>query len=70
MSEINDPSQPYLRVLVVDDYLDHAESIARLLRLDGHEVAIACNGQEALQAARTQEPQVVLLGMSMPEVSA
>jgi len=41
-----------VHVLVVDDYPDNVESMAMLLRLDGHEVAVALNGAAALQAAQ------------------
>jgi two-component system CheB/CheR fusion protein len=51
---------------VVDDYPDNVESMAMLLRLDGHEVAVALNGAAALQAAQAQQPDAVLLDISMP----
>jgi len=55
-----------IHVLVVDDYPDNAESMAMLLRLDGHEVAVALNGLAALQAAQFHQPDVVLLDIAMP----
>ena len=55
-----------LRVLVVDDYPDSAESMALLLRLQGYEVDAAQNGVAALQRAQAQRPDVVLLDVSMP----
>ena len=57
-----------VRVLVVDDYPDNAESLGMLLRLFGHEVATALDGAAALQAARVRQPDVVLLDISMPEI--
>jgi CheY-like chemotaxis protein len=59
---------PSVRVLVVDDYPDNAESMGMLLRLFGHEVAIAYNGSAALQAAWARQPDVVLLDISMAEM--
>jgi CheY-like chemotaxis protein len=59
---------PSVRVLVVDDYPDNAESMGMFLRLFGHEVAIAFNGSAALHAARARQPDVVLLDISMPEM--
>jgi len=55
-----------VRVLVVVDYRDNADSMATLLRLDGHEVAVAHDGTAALQAAQAQQPDAVLLDISMP----
>jgi two-component system CheB/CheR fusion protein len=45
-----------LRVLVVEDDADCAQSMALLLRLDGHEVAVARRGPDALEAARQGPP--------------
>lgn len=55
-----------LRILVVDDNVDAAESIAMLLSLDGHEVRSVHSGQEALDAVRPFEPDVVLLDIGLP----
>jgi two-component system CheB/CheR fusion protein len=55
-----------LRVLVVDDDPDTAESLALMLRLYGYEVSIALDGPSALQAAEAYWPDVVLLDVLMP----
>ena len=55
-----------LRILVVDDSRDAAESLTRLLRLGGHEVLIAHEGEHALHLAATQQPAVVLLDIGLP----
>ena len=60
---------PILRVLVVDDYPDIAESMAMLLRLDGHTVEIAQNGSLALELAGVLQPHAVLCDLSMPGMS-
>src|SRR5438270_9214721 len=44
--------QRSLRVLVVDDYPDNAESMAAVLRLNGHEAFAASGGHSALVMAR------------------
>jgi two-component system CheB/CheR fusion protein len=54
------------RVLVVDDNVDAADSIALLLRLGGHEVRVAHDGPTALLIARAFRPQVVFLDIGMP----
>ena len=48
------------RVLVVDDNVDHAESMATLLRLDGHEVHTAYDGLEGIDAVSAVHPEIVL----------
>ena len=55
-----------LRVLVVDDNRDSADSLALWLELAGHEVRTAYGGQEALDAAEAFLPAVVLLDIGMP----
>jgi signal transduction histidine kinase/DNA-binding response OmpR family regulator len=54
------------RVLVVDDNVDAAESLAILLRLSGHEVRMARDGPEALAAAAGFSPHMVLLDIGLP----
>ena len=55
-----------LRILVADDNEDAAEALGLLLGFHGHEVRLARDGQEALDAARAWEPDVVLLDLEMP----
>ncbi len=55
-----------LRVLVVDDNWDIAESLAMLLELRRHRVRIAHNGPEALAAAAEFAPEVVLIDIGLP----
>lgn len=57
---------PPLRVLVVDDNLDAAETLAMLLEMSGHEVKMANDGQEAIEMASREVPEVVLLDIGMP----
>jgi len=58
-----------VRILVVDDYPDAADSMAMLLRLDGYDVDVAVDGTAALQQARVKPPDIVLLDISMPGMS-
>jgi len=58
-----------LRVLVVDDNADAAESLAVLLRLMGHEVELAGEGRSALELAASFEPQLVLMDIGLPGMS-
>ncbi len=54
------------RVLVVDDNADGADSLALMLRLQGHEVRVAYNGAAALETAADYRPEVVFLDLGMP----
>jgi CheY-like chemotaxis protein len=56
------------RVLVADDNVDAAESLAALLRLLGHEVAVAFDGEQVLTIAAEFRPAVVLLDVGMPRM--
>jgi CheY-like chemotaxis protein len=55
-----------LRVLITDDNVDSAESMALLLRLEGHEVRTAHDGAQALDVARRFHPQVAFLDVALP----
>jgi PAS domain S-box-containing protein len=55
-----------LRILVVDDNRDSAESLGKLMRMAGHQVRIAHNGTAALEAVRTFQPGILLLDIEMP----
>lgn len=54
------------RVLVADDNRDAGESLAMLLRLDGHEVEIAFDGPEALALFDRMKPEIAILDIGMP----
>jgi CheY-like chemotaxis protein len=54
------------RLLVVDDNQDAADSLAMLLRLQGHEVRVAYSGMAALEMTKTYSPDVVFLDIGMP----
>jgi len=55
-----------VRVLVVDDNQDAAETLAAMMSLEGHTVATAFDGATALAEAARFQPQVVLLDIGMP----
>jgi CheY-like chemotaxis protein len=56
------------RVLVVDDNADTAETLAMLMRHDGHEVLTANDGVSALEATDSFRPEVVLLDIGLPRM--
>jgi signal transduction histidine kinase len=55
-----------VRLMVVDDQVDGAQTLALLLRMMGHEVRVAHNGPEALEAAVAFRPEIVLLDIGLP----
>ena len=59
-----------MRILVVDDERAVRESLRRALELEGYDVELAADGQEALDRLETdeQQPDAVLLDVLMPEV--
>jgi two-component system CheB/CheR fusion protein len=54
------------RILIVDDNVDGARMLARLLRSSGHAVDVAYDGPSALEAAQSRAPDVVLLDIGLP----
>jgi DNA-binding response OmpR family regulator len=62
----SNPPAATRRVLVVDDNGDSADSLAMLLKLDGHETAVAYNGAEAVRMAESFRPDVAILDIGLP----
>jgi len=58
-----------LTILVVDDHQDVANTVAALLKMDGHRVTTAGNGKDALNAAAVHMPDLVILDMSLPDMN-
>jgi CheY-like chemotaxis protein len=57
-----------LRVLVVDDDHDCADSLSMLVRLWGHDVQTAYNGAAALGMMGNRQPDIVLVDLAMPKM--
>jgi CheY-like chemotaxis protein len=57
------------RVLVVEDYVDGAHTMAQLLSVMGHEVQEAFNGIDALRVAADFQPDLILLDIGLPELN-
>jgi signal transduction histidine kinase/ActR/RegA family two-component response regulator len=60
------PGAPAKRILVVDDNDTSAESLAMVLKFEGHDVRVAYDGGIALETATSFRPQVVLLDIGLP----
>ena len=63
------PAQESLRILVVDDNQDGAESLAALLQIRGFTVSTAFDGEQALAAAESFRPDLILLDIGLPKLN-
>jgi len=59
----------HLRILVVDDNVDAADTLAEILRAAGHGVQTEHDGIAAVDAARSHKPDVVLLDIGLPKLN-
>jgi signal transduction histidine kinase/ActR/RegA family two-component response regulator len=57
---------PQRRVLIVDDNVDSAVSLAMLLQLQRHEVNVAHDGREAIEAVQRHRPEIVFIDIGLP----
>jgi signal transduction histidine kinase/CheY-like chemotaxis protein len=62
------PSGPSRRVLVVDDNVLSAQSLATILRLEAHDVQVTHDGGLAIEAVRRFRPEVVLMDIGLPGI--
>jgi signal transduction histidine kinase/CheY-like chemotaxis protein len=64
------PAEPPVRrrVLVVDDNVDAAQTLAQYLRLTGHRVESALDGEAALRIAEVLHPDVAFIDLNMPRM--
>jgi CheY-like chemotaxis protein/anti-sigma regulatory factor (Ser/Thr protein kinase) len=60
---------PRVRVLVVDDNHDAAESLAEVVRMLGHDADVAFDGWAAVERARSRPPDVLLCDIGLPGLS-
>jgi PAS domain S-box-containing protein len=58
-----------LRVLVVDDNVDSAESLSQVMQILGYPVAVAHDGVDAVEMVGSWRPAVVLMDIGMPRMS-
>jgi two-component system CheB/CheR fusion protein len=59
---------PSRRVLIVEDNIDGARTLAEILRHEGHIVEYAINGYAALTIARKFRPEIVFLDIGLPGI--
>jgi CheY-like chemotaxis protein len=55
-----------LRILVVDDNVDAANTLGELLRIKGHQVRVAYEGHSAVESTASFRPQVAILDLGLP----
>lgn len=63
---VHESADPGLRVLVVDDNVDAAESLGMLLEMEGHEVCVLDDSLQAVDRAVAFQPDTILLDLGMP----
>jgi signal transduction histidine kinase/CheY-like chemotaxis protein len=68
VSSAGQQAQDALRVMVVDDNVDAAQMLAALLEVQGHAVCVEYDGRGALERARRERPDVLLLDIGLPDM--
>jgi len=56
------------RILLVDDELDLVETVRFSLELEGYDVLVTHNGEDALNQARKENPDLILLDLMLPKL--
>jgi CheY-like chemotaxis protein/two-component sensor histidine kinase len=62
-------AQPRRRVLIADDNLDSADTLAMMLEVFGNDVRVARDGEEAVSIAQSFHPEAILLDIGMPRLN-
>ncbi len=57
-----------MKILLVEDNEMNRDMLSRRLARSGHVVAVATDGKQAIDAARTERPDIILMDMSLPVV--
>jgi CheY-like chemotaxis protein len=56
------------KILIVDDFPDYANLLEKSLKIEGFRTIVVHNGEEAIQKAKTEKPDLILLDIMMPGV--
>ncbi len=56
------------KILLVEDDVDFAEAIKLILESKSYDVAVAHDGQEGLKKVETEQPNLIILDVMMPEM--
>jgi two-component system, cell cycle response regulator DivK len=65
MTEQNGAAQT---ILVVEDFEDNRFMLRRLLEMSGYRVVEAVNGEQAVEAAERERPDLILMDLSLPKL--
>lgn len=57
------------KILIADDNDDIREVLALILKMEGYEVFIAANGEEAVMLAQQEQPELIFMDVMMPRLS-
>jgi two-component system sensor histidine kinase/response regulator len=68
VTAVSQSNQPVVRVLIAEDSRTQAEQLKYTLEKQGYAVTVAPNGREALEAARSQKPTLLISDVIMPEI--
>lgn len=66
LTEDNNGAGPL--VLVVEDFEDNRFMMRRLLEMSGYRVVEAVNGNQAVEAAESEQPDIILMDLSLPQL--
>jgi len=67
-TDVAPESSSQRRILIVDDNLDSADSLAMLLEITGNQTYLAHDGVEAMESVEKYRPEVVLLDIGLPKL--
>jgi CheY-like chemotaxis protein len=56
------------RLLIVEDNEMNRDMLCRRLARRGYEVLVACDGMQGIEVARNQQPDLILMDLSLPEM--
>jgi len=56
------------KILIVDDEMDLVETVRFPLEMEGYQVLVSCNGEDALNQARKENPDLILLDLMLPNM--
>ncbi len=56
------------KILVVEDNRDNREMVVKALRFNGYKVIEAVDGEESIEKARTEKPDLILLDIYLPKI--
>ena len=56
------------RILIVEDNMDTYELVRFILEKNGFETFLAMNGRDGVNAANKQQPDLIIMDLSMPEM--